>query len=77
MASLEEQLKQAAHTLGFDLVGIAPAAEADGFDLLQAWLEYHAAARKDWDAIPQETKSQTCAQTRWSADSWIRRNSSR
>ena len=37
-ASLEERLKTAACALGFELVGIAPAGEADGFDRLQDWL---------------------------------------
>jgi epoxyqueuosine reductase len=39
MAALEERLKQQAHTLGFELVGIAPATEADGFDRLRHWLQ--------------------------------------
>lgn len=38
MPSLEERLKQQARLLGFELVGIAPAAEADGFARLQDWL---------------------------------------
>ncbi len=36
--SLENRLKQHAVDLGFDLVGIAPAEPADGFDHLQEWL---------------------------------------
>lgn len=36
---LETQLKNQARQLGFDLVGIAPATPADGFDRLQEWLE--------------------------------------
>src|SRR5215470_15653938 len=36
--TLEERLKQQAHTLGFELAGIAPATEADGFDRLRDWL---------------------------------------
>lgn len=39
MATFEERLKQQAHTLGFQLVGIAPATAADGFDRLREWLE--------------------------------------
>jgi epoxyqueuosine reductase len=39
MASLEPHLKQAAHGLGFELAGIAPAVEADGFERLRDWLE--------------------------------------
>ena len=36
---LEERLKEWARSLGFDLVGIAPAGPADGFDRLTDWLE--------------------------------------
>jgi epoxyqueuosine reductase len=39
MLPLEARLKEQAHRLGFDLVGIAPAAEADDFPRLRAWLE--------------------------------------
>jgi epoxyqueuosine reductase len=39
MAALEERIKELARSLGFELVGIAPAAEADGFDRLQEWLD--------------------------------------
>jgi epoxyqueuosine reductase len=38
MAPLEQRLKQQAHTLGFELVGIAPATASDGFDRLSDWL---------------------------------------
>ena len=38
MPLLEERLKAQADVLGFDLVGIAPAAPADGFDRLSEWL---------------------------------------
>lgn len=38
MAPLEDRLKQQAHALGFELVGIAPATEADGFARLRDWL---------------------------------------
>ena len=38
MATLEDRLKQQARTLGFELVGIAPATEADGFARLRDWL---------------------------------------
>jgi epoxyqueuosine reductase len=40
MATLEERLKQEARLLGFELVGIAPATEADGFDRLRDWLNH-------------------------------------
>lgn len=38
MAPLETRLKDRAHELGFALAGIAPAAPADGFAHLEAWL---------------------------------------
>jgi epoxyqueuosine reductase len=38
MISLESRIKQQAGTLGFELVGIAPAVEADGFAHLEDWL---------------------------------------
>jgi epoxyqueuosine reductase len=38
MTALEDRLKQQARALGFELVGIAPATEADGFDRLREWL---------------------------------------
>jgi epoxyqueuosine reductase len=48
MATLEERLKQQAHALGFELVGIAPATEADGFAPLRDWLERGYAATMDY-----------------------------
>ncbi len=39
MPLLEERLKNRAAEIGFDLMGIAPAAPADGFDRLTEWLE--------------------------------------
>src|SRR5260370_42225963 len=39
MAELEHQIKEQAHALGFELLGVAPAAAADGFDRLRSWLE--------------------------------------
>jgi epoxyqueuosine reductase len=38
MPSLEDRIKEQARRLGFDLAGIAPAAEADDFPRLRAWL---------------------------------------
>jgi epoxyqueuosine reductase len=38
MQTFEDRLKQQARALGFELVGIAPATLADGFDRLRAWL---------------------------------------
>src|SRR5262249_38743527 len=38
-SSLESRLKTQALALGFDLAGIAPASEADGFDRLRDWLD--------------------------------------
>jgi epoxyqueuosine reductase len=37
--TLEFRLKERARALGFELVGIAPATAADGFDRLRAWLD--------------------------------------
>ncbi len=48
MASFEDRLKNEARRLGFELVGIAPAAPADGFDRLQAWLERGFAGDMDY-----------------------------
>jgi epoxyqueuosine reductase len=48
MAPLEERLKQQAHALGFELVGIAPATEADGFDRLRDWLARGFAGTMDY-----------------------------
>src|SRR5260370_1267679 len=39
MADLERDLIAEARQLGFELCGIAPAAPADGFDRLGAWLD--------------------------------------
>jgi epoxyqueuosine reductase len=38
MISIATRIKEQAHALGFELAGIAPAAEADGFAQLQDWL---------------------------------------
>ncbi|MGH7222663.1 MAG: tRNA epoxyqueuosine(34) reductase QueG [Gemmataceae bacterium] len=68
MATLEDRLKQQAHALGFELVGIAPAAESDGFDRLRDWLargfagtmEYmrrHGDARRHPSSILPEVRS--------------------
>ncbi len=68
MASLEQRLKQHAHALGFELAGIAPATEADGFDRLRDWLahgfagtmEYmhrHGEARRHPSSILPEVRS--------------------
>ena len=39
MTSLESGIKEQAHALGFELVGIAPATPADGFDRMREWLD--------------------------------------
>src|SRR5262245_4050012 len=39
MALLEESIRNFARIVGFDLVGIAPAVEADGFARLRDWLD--------------------------------------
>ncbi|HTU19965.1 MAG TPA: tRNA epoxyqueuosine(34) reductase QueG [Gemmataceae bacterium] len=68
MASLEDRLKQQARTLGFELVGIAPATGSDGFDRLRDWLargfagtmEYmqrHGDARRHPSSILPEVRS--------------------
>jgi epoxyqueuosine reductase len=38
MSSLAARIKEQGRSLGFDLIGIAPAAPADSFDRLQDWL---------------------------------------
>ncbi|HLJ97209.1 MAG TPA: tRNA epoxyqueuosine(34) reductase QueG [Gemmataceae bacterium] len=68
MAPLEARLQQRAHELGFELVGIAPATVADGFDRLRSWLdqgyagemaymERHAQARHHPSSILAEVRS--------------------
>jgi epoxyqueuosine reductase len=67
-SSLESRLKAEALALGFDLAGIAPASEADGFDRLRDWLDRgfagemaymhrHAEARKHPAAVLAEVCS--------------------
>jgi epoxyqueuosine reductase len=48
MNPLASRIKEQAHTLGFDLAGIAPAAEADGFAHLQDWLAQGFAGEMDY-----------------------------
>jgi len=48
VTDLENRLKERAHGLGFDLVGIAPASPADGFEQLRAWLERGFAGAMDY-----------------------------
>jgi epoxyqueuosine reductase len=68
MESLEVRLKRQAHALGFELVGVAPSAPADGFERLRDWLargfagamDYlprHADARRDPSSILPEVRS--------------------
>jgi epoxyqueuosine reductase len=68
MTALSSQIKQQAHRLGFELVGIAPAAPADGFAHLQAWLangfagemdymKRHGDARRHPDSILPDVRS--------------------
>jgi epoxyqueuosine reductase len=65
---LEERIKEQAHTLGFELVGIAPATEADGFDRLRDWLGHghagemtylhrHAEARRHPSSVLPKVRS--------------------
>jgi epoxyqueuosine reductase len=67
-SSLADRIKEQARRLGFDLAGIAPAVEADGFAHLQSWLEQgfagemsymyrHAAARCHPDSILPTVRS--------------------
>ena len=66
--SLESRLKQQAQSLGFDLVGVAPAGPADGFDRLRDWLacgfagdmDYmrrHAEARRHPESVLPDVRS--------------------
>src|SRR5437870_4091730 len=48
MTALEQRIKGQAHALGFKLVGIAPATEADGFAHLQDWLAQGHAGEMDY-----------------------------
>ena len=68
MEPLEERLKRQAHALGFELVGIAAASAADGFERLRDWLargfagsmnylHRHAQARRDPSSILPEVRS--------------------
>jgi epoxyqueuosine reductase len=67
-SSLESRLKEQALALGFDLAGIAPASEADGFDRLRDWLDRgfagemaymhrHAEARRHPSAVLPEVRT--------------------
>ena len=66
--SLETRLKRQARVLGFDLVGVAPAGPADGFDRLRDWLgrgfagemDYmhrHGEARRHPDSVLPDVRS--------------------
>ncbi len=68
MIDMESRLKEQARLLGFDLVGVAPAAPADGFDRLRAWLDRgfagemdymrrHAEARRHPESVLPEVRS--------------------
>src|SRR5215467_11636592 len=46
--TLEDSIKEQAHALGFELAGIAPATEADGFDRLRDWLAHAFAGEMDY-----------------------------
>ncbi len=48
MAPLEDRLKEQARALGFELAGIAPATDADGFEHLRDWLERGFAGTMDY-----------------------------
>jgi epoxyqueuosine reductase len=68
MPPLETRIKEQAHALGFELAGIAPAIEADGFAHLQDWLasgfagemghmQRHSDARRHPDSILPDVRS--------------------
>jgi epoxyqueuosine reductase len=68
MSDLKSSLIERAHSLGFSLVGVARASEADGFDRLREWLERgyagemtylhrHADARQHPSSILPEVQS--------------------
>jgi len=78
-SSLAARLKDHARAIGFDLVGIAPAAAADSFDRLRAWLaqgfagemgylERHAEARRGPESILPEVRSVVMAAMYYAAD---------
>jgi epoxyqueuosine reductase len=75
---LEDRLKSYARSLGFDLAGVAPATEADGFARLQEWLargyagemnylHRHEEARRHPGAVFHEVKSVVMLGHRYSA----------
>ncbi len=68
MATLEDSIRDFARSVGFSLVGIAPATAADGFDRLQDWLAQgcagemgymhaHAEARRHPSSILPDVRS--------------------
>jgi epoxyqueuosine reductase len=68
MQRVEARLKAQAQELGFELVGIAPATPADGFDQLREWLDHgyagemaymhkHGDARRHPESILPEVRS--------------------
>jgi epoxyqueuosine reductase len=68
MDSLSAAIKDQARALGFELVGIAPATEADGFDRLREWLDHgmagemgymhrHAQARRHPESVLKNVRS--------------------
>jgi epoxyqueuosine reductase len=68
MVALENRLKERARELGFELAGIAPAAPADGFERLRAWLDqgcagdmaymhHHADARRHPSSVLADVRS--------------------
>jgi epoxyqueuosine reductase len=56
MTPLETRIKERAHALGFELAGIAPAADADGFAHLQDWLAQGFAGEMDYMARHAEAR---------------------
>jgi epoxyqueuosine reductase len=61
MRSLEIRLKQRAREVGFDLVGIAPAIPADGFERLGAWLKRGFAGEMTYMGRHFEARRRPCS----------------
>ena len=81
MCALENPIKEQARALGFELVGIAPATAADGFERLHAWLEHdyagemvymhrHAQARRHPSSVLPEVRSVVMVGMNYLASEW-------
>ncbi len=83
MLPLEPRIKEQAHALGFELAGIAPAVEADGFAHLETWLaqgfagemEYmanHGDARRHPESILPNVRSVVMVGVNYKQESGVR-----